>query len=286
MSAPLDEQASGLFHEQGQARVPFRGEKTQGWRRWASIALGLVFPQECPLCLGVPDREPDDGGLGPRFCRECARRLAPPIADRCRRCAAPVGPFLDTSHGCIHCRDDAFAFEGVVCLGVYDGPLRAACLRGKQSFGGPLTAALADLLWRRNRDALDHAAADVVLPVPLHWWDRLRRSHSHATVLAETLARTLRIACAAPILAKRRRTPAQASLTATERRNNLRDAFRARRRRKFAGKTVLLVDDVLTTGTTAHRCARVLRQAGAARVTIAVVARGIGAGAVAAQERP
>ncbi|MEX1096485.1 MAG: phosphoribosyltransferase family protein, partial [Planctomycetales bacterium] len=119
------------------------------------------------------------------------------------------------------------------------------------------------------------ADAACVVPVPHHWTDRLRGRPNAAETVALVLARRLRVEFAGSILCKTRRTPAQASLTPAQRRTNLRRAFRARGRIP-AGITVLLVDDILTTGTTAHEAARHLRSAGAERVLVAVLARGLG----------
>lgn len=248
-----------------------------GGRLW-SAAVSFVFPPSCPLCsatIGEP-RDADDPGES-RLCGDCRRELAPSSRNDCLRCGAPVGPHLDTSEGCIHCREDFFAFDRAVSLGVYDGPLRAACLRSKQPQGGPVAAALAEELWQRRREVLMGFGANLVIGVPQHWWQRLTRPHAPAATVAHCLARRLRLPAAHPILAKRKRTPLQASLMPDERRRNLRDAFRVVEPKRLAGATVLLVDDVLTTGTTAHRCSRALREAGAERVFVAVIARGLGA---------
>lgn len=139
----------------------------------------------------------------------------------------------------------------------------------------PLASALAGLLWDSRRETISRWEVDVVVPVPPFWAARLVQRSNAATVAAETLARRLKLPCRTDLLAKRRWTPAQASLSPTDRRRNLRDAFAARTS-GLSGKRVLLVDDVLTTGTTAQRCARTLREAGATAVAVAVLARGLG----------
>jgi ComF family protein len=248
---------------------------SRGVRAFLRAAVDFVYPPVCPFC-GREHGDAEPAGPGSALCGPCRARLAPIIEHACRRCAAPVGPHLDTSDGCIHCRDDRFAFETVVRLGVYDGPLRAACLRMKQPDGQVLAAAVAGLLWEREREALQRAEVDLVVPVPHHWTQRLSREHNPAATLARTLGRRLHAAVEPHILGKSRRTPAQASLPPSERRRNLRDAFRVGGASALSGRTVLLVDDVLTTGTTAHEISKVLLRAGAARVVVAVLARGLG----------
>jgi predicted amidophosphoribosyltransferase len=135
---------------------------------------------------------------------------------------------------------------------------------------------LGELLWQRHADALRSAEVGCVLPIPHHWSERFTRAHNPAATLARVLARRLHVPAGEHILRKARRTPPQTTLTATQRRTNVRGAFIVRRPAVVAGTTVLLVDDVLTTGSTSHEAAKVLRRAGVARVVVAVLARGLG----------
>lgn len=196
------------------------------------------------------------------------------MRDACQRCSAPVGPHLDTSDGCFHCRTDRFAFHEAVSLGAYAGPLRSACLRSKEPTGAPLASALSAALWDRHAERIAAWRPELVVPVPRYWLGRILFGANAATVVAETLARRLELPCRLDLLTKVRWTPAQTSLHATERRRNLRDAFAAHSTR-LKGRRVLLVDDVLTTGTTSHRCARALRDAGASEVMVAVLSRAL-----------
>ncbi len=221
---------------------------------------------------------PDDGGGGgtPRFCPACFELLCCAVERACLRCGAPVGPYLDTSGGCRHCRKDRFAFDRVFALGVYERELRECCIRVKQPFGEPLTAGLTELLGDAHRDEWAESKIDVVVPVPHYWTERLSRSHLPPVTMARVLSRCLMVPQALHILAKSRRTPAQSSLTPARRRNNLKNAFRIIGGARLDGLTVLLADDILTTGTTADRAARGLKETGAKRVMVAVLARGIG----------
>jgi predicted amidophosphoribosyltransferase len=175
----------------------------------------------------------------------------------------------------VHCRSDRFAFERAVSLGVYEDALRHACLVAKRPGGAPLATGLADLLWSRTGESLLKANIDLVVPVPHHWTSRVVHNHLPPVTISRVLARRLKARWHGHILAKVRRTPSQVSLSVTDRRNNLRGAFRVVGGARLLGRTILLVDDVLTTGTTAHRAATELNQAGASRVLVAVVARAI-----------
>lgn len=249
----------------------------QELRTIRDAGLDFIYPPCCLWCGGRAD-EIVNSPLADCFCLRCDAEFASPSGARCERCDAPVGPHLKTEQGCHLCRAESFAFERVVSFGVYRDALKGACLRAKSVGGIALAAALADRLIECRGETLASWQPDVVVPVPDHWTVRCTRIHSVPALLAERFGAFLRARVGRHLLKKRRRTQAQASLPPHARRANLRNAFRVARPRSIAGQSVLLVDDVLTTGTTAHRSARALRQAGASKVWVAVLARGIGVG--------
>jgi ComF family protein len=164
----------------------------------------------------------------------------------------------------------------VVSLGVYDGPLHEAVLRMKDPPGEPLTIALARLLSDRVKGR-EAPLPDLAVPAPMHWMRRLSGKWNGADLLAETAGRCLRIPVLPRLLAPRGLRRRQHTLSPAERRRNMRGAFVVRHGYDLADARVLLVDDALTTGSTAHAAASALKKAGAAEVVVAVVARGIGA---------
>lgn len=246
---------------------------------WSRQAVEFVYPPVCVRCASpLPGTNPGDVRRLPsqcRFCNDCRELLRCPFEHMCLTCGAPVGPHLQT-WGCRHCRGDRFAFERVVALGVYDQQLQSCCQRVKEPYGQPLTAGLSELLWEAHEATLTAADIDLVIPVPHHWWDRATGGQQPPVTIGSVLARRLSIPLTTHILAKRRRTTAQSSLSPTRRRRNLRGAFGMTGSARLDGLSVLLTDDILTTGTTADRAADVLRKAGAQRVLVAVLARGLG----------
>ena len=242
-------------------------------RAGARGLLDLCVPPGCPLCGA--DGDPPPGRLTPEC--GCVATFADPAAGWCAACGASLGPHVPDAADCHHCRgEDRFPFAGVVSLGLHEDALRDAVLLAKSPPGRPAARSLGEALLDARGDVLRGWGVDVVTAVPHHWRDASARGFAPPAELAATLARGLGARPAPRLLRKTARTAKQASLTPTDRRANLRSAFAVRTPAAVAGRRVLLCDDVLTTGTTARRCARALRNAGAAAVFVAVFARGVG----------
>jgi ComF family protein len=229
-----------------------------------------VYPPICLVC-----NEPLLEGQV-EFCERCVKALTADPQLACPRCAATVGPFTDVGNGCPACHNDKLQFDAAVRLGVYhhDGPLGQTVLRMKSAAGEILAYRMGRLWARQRRVTLDGHKVQFVVPVPLHWWRRWRRGYNQSAALAEGLADELRLPLRLRWLRRTRYTPIQTGQTTTNRRANVHDAFRAVARAELRGAAVLLVDDVLTTGSTCNEAAKALRRAGAARIIVAALSRG------------
>jgi ComF family protein len=226
----------------------------------------LVYPPVCARCAILIDDSQTD------FCPDCTRALTEDPGFTCPRCAGTVGQHTDTSTGCPQCRDERFHFDSAHRLGPYDGVLRDAILAIKRPHGETLGECVGRLWARHHADHFRALGISVVIPVPLHWWRRLRRGHNQSEHLSAAVARILGVEHRPGWLLRVRPTPKQVNQSPTKRRTNVRGAFRAARGAHLTGRVVLLVDDVLTTGSTASEAARALREAGAKSVHVAVLA--------------
>lgn len=205
-------------------------------------------------------------------CSDCLKRPQPLSAEFfCVSCRTPFqNAFpLDAEGRCGLCRHGLRGFDAAYCFGAYEGALRELLHLYKygrvKTLARPLGDLMAAALPRDER-------FDAIAPVPLHWRRQWQRGFNQSELLARTLSRRTAI----PVIRALRRlrsTVTQAGLSNTARRRNVSAAFRCRRPDAIAGKRILLIDDVMTTGSTAAACATALKRAGAARVALLTVAR-------------
>lgn len=252
---------------------------------WAA-ALRLLFPPRCACCdAELADGAPLPGSrevpAGWRLCGPCEAAMVPAEWTACPRCAAPRPPQALNRAQCAACQGNRnkLRFDAAVALGNYAGPLREAVLRMKRYSGEPLAAAVGGLLWKHRAAELRAFGPDLVVPVPIHWRRRFQRASNSPEVVADVLGRGLDVPVERLLLRWRATLP-QAALPPGKRFENVRGAFRLRRKpRPINGASILLVDDILTTGATCSEAAGVLKRAGAARVMAVVIARASGPGA-------
>jgi ComF family protein len=246
--------------------LPRRADFAAAVKQAHRAAIALVLPPRCLWCHVESDAMPHEIML----CAECQRLLAGAEVPRCVRCG---GRLATPSGACAHCHGVRLRFDSVVALGSHAAALRECVLRLKHRGQESLAIAIANLLFERRRDLLAQAQAEAVLPVPMHWGRRLVRRANNPELLAATLAARMNLPLEDAALRRVRNTSRQGPMLRTERLRNVRGAFRLRPDAKLRGKRLLLVDDVLTTGATCDEIAKVLRRAGAAAVTVAVLAR-------------
>lgn len=218
-------------------------------------ALDLLFPPTCGGC-----EKP-----GVRWCADCQRQVQR-IIELCPICGLPQ----KSGHVCKDCRQNPPPYRSLRSFGLYQGTLREAIHRLKYQkdigLGEALAAHLVDLLTEQGWPI------DMVTAVPLSLQRRKQRGYNQAGMLARPLALFIDKPMFPGALERTRDTASQVGLTAAERRKNVEGAFRANPK-IVTGKTVLVIDDVTTTGSTIRACAQALIDAGALEVYGLTLAR-------------
>ena len=238
--------------------------------RWSEHGMQWLWPSDCAVCQGTIT------GVGNHpICRDCwetAPKLKRPWCPRCGlpfRSAAALAQSPD--HWCAACRERSPSYDCARAAVAYDGVVAVAIklfkYQQRQRLATPLAAWLFPLL-----DDLA-GGVDGVVPVPLHPRRLREREFNQALALAQVVARQSGWPLWWNVLERKRPTPAQVGLEAVARRRNVRGAFALRRPASVEGKRLMLIDDVLTTGSTVNECARVLKRAGAVSVDVLTVAR-------------
>jgi ComF family protein len=228
--------------------------------------LSLFYPPSCAVCsVDVPAKE----HLCPA-CQAKAPRIKPPF---CAKCSEPFSGAMSGPFFCSNCSNQKLYFEAAVAVYQSRGVVRHLIHEFKYGRRAYLRHIIAQWLRAAFDDPrLQGRWFDIITPVPLHPAKQRERGFNQAELLAELVADR----AGAPLrrlLERSRYTTTQTAFDRAERIKNLKDAFHLRKKADVRGLRVLLIDDVLTTGSTLSECARVLKRAGAVSVYAATAAR-------------
>ena len=241
--------------------LPGKGLRT-AWR----ATLSLVYPPACVACGAGTDREQ-------ALCAACWNEITFIERPYCERLGTPfavdIGGPLYSPAAIV----DPPVFQRARAVAAYDGAARLLVHRMKYNDRLDLAETLGVMMSRAGAELL--AEADLVVPVPLHRWRLWRRRFNQAMALARIVSRESGVPCDPVLLRRVKRTRSQVGLTRTQRRDNLQGAFRVADadRIRLADRRVVLIDDVLTTGSTANAAARALMRGGAKTVDVLSFAR-------------
>ena len=227
--------------------------------------VDYALPPRCPGCgLVVEDAN--------RFCVDCWQALTFLAEPCCTRCGLPFEYDAGDDAECAACIAQAPAFDRLRAAVAYGEIARKVALKLKYSGRPAVAETLAHFMQRH----LDHDPADALLvPVPLHRWRIWKRGYNQSALIASALSRRSGVPADLAVIDRVKATPPLKGLGRAERALAVRGAFRmsdaAKARAK--GRTIILIDDVYTSGATANACAKVLKRGGAARVNILCWAR-------------
>ena len=227
---------------------------------WSGL-LDLVYPTYCLVC----EQESED-----YLCAKCIESIdtiSPPV---CRKCGIPTEEYM-----CFECRERNYVFTMARSAAIYDGSLRNAIHLFKYSRRIVLADPLAQLMIRCLPDTRLVGKFDIVVPIPIHPSRMRERGFNQAEELARRLCEAINIPMNTQVLYKLKKTRHQANLPEDERLINLQGSFAVRNADMIRGRRVLIVDDVMTTGSTLNEAAQVLLSAGAGEVYGYTLARSL-----------
>ena len=213
----------------------------------------LLYPPACTICSASV-------AAGEYLCAECDAKITHIVPPFCAKCSEPFAGAISSAFTCANCAHRTLHFDAAVAAYRSRGIVRRVILDFKYGrqihlrhlVGRWLCAAL-------NDERLRDREFDVIVPVPLHPARERERGFNQAALIAEPLSAHMSIP-ARPVLERIRYTTTQTAFDRAERMENLRDAFRLRKNADVRELRVLLIDDVLTTGSTLSECARILKQ--------------------------
>ncbi|MDR1726352.1 MAG: ComF family protein [Acidobacteriota bacterium] len=249
-----------------------RDAQASAWRNVLDGFLNLVYPEACFVCATPTDRRQDCGVCDDCWGKILGLHLEGPI---CPSCGTPLPGFaLGSTSLCLECVRQAPPYSGARSFGYYSMEMRRLVHELKFEGRRSLAELAAPLLARAFFDSWRREDFDAVTAVPLHPSRRRERGYNQSKLLARELARKVAIP-EVEALKRVTATRPQVGLTDAQRQENVRKAFRCARPEAVAGKRLLLVDDVMTTGATVSCAAQALLDAGAERVSVLTVARAI-----------
>ncbi len=229
-------------------------------------AVSLLYPATCTICR-------KHVRAGEYLCDSCQAKVVRIVPPFCETCSEPFDGSINTAFTCANCAHRTIYFKTAVAVYRGRGIVRDVIHEFKYNRQIHLRHLVARWLCAALDDErLRGQKFEVVVPVPLHPARQRERGFNQASLLAKLLSAQTSIPCR-PLLKRVRYTTTQTALDRSERMENLHNAFRLRKNADVRGLRVLLIDDVLTTGSTLNECARVLKRAGATSVHSATAAR-------------
>ncbi len=236
--------------------------------------IDLIYPPRCPICQAFLQDEVNlVAGQDLPFCQACFKDFTEIKSPICSLCGRPFSDGIEQDRVCEDCIRKRPSYDITRAPYLYDGALMTAIHELKYAQRSHLADPLGSLLASFAQAWIGELKRFLIMPVPLHPRRLRARGFNQSLLLARCVASKTGSDLDFLSLRRTRFTKPQTGLTSEERKRNVRKAFEVVKRELVKGRTILLVDDVATTGSTLNECAKALRRAGADRVLCLVLAR-------------
>ena len=232
-------------------------------KRIIGIASDALFPPRCPFCDGLLKKDE------PLLCRNCAKEFSFLRSRTCMRCGKVLHSLFEEE--CSECASMPHEFTEALAPFSYSGEVRESLARFKYQRRAEYARFYAVCIWRFGRERIGKWRPQLMVPVPIHRSRYAQRGYNQAELIAAELSKLSGIPMDPNLIRRTKKTVAQKELGRMERRRNMEEAFACGTDRPLPER-ILLVDDILTTGSTADAIAHVLRQRGAKEVFVVCAA--------------
>lgn len=241
------------------------------FKKLYSTVLDLIYPEEgiCFICDTY-----DDGINEEHICSQCREKLSFIGENKCSICGKPLES--DTLiKKCYSCKKHPHYFSKAIAAVEYQGIIKEVIYKYKYGNRPYLYKALGPILIQAIRESdIDIGDIDIIVPVPLHRMKIIKRGFNQSELLGRYISKGFDIPISVGNLIRQKRTLRQNSLDRSNRRSNIKDAFRIKKNVEFTGKRVIVIDDIFTTGATVDECSKKLVQAGAKEIIVVTLATG------------
>lgn len=232
-------------------------------KRIIRFLLDFLLPPTCPVC----HQRIENNGL----CPECFSKLEFIGAQKCSICGQPLDAVVPGMAVCGACLKEPPFFHQAESIFKYNDISRKLILAFKHGDHIELTELFTKWMEQNSKELIEKN--DLLMPVPLHWRRILKRKYNQASLLAKSLAKKYQKEYFPLILIRCKFTKSQGHLSPKERKKNVKGVFKIKNANKIKDKSVLLIDDVFTTGATVNECTKVLLKAGAKSVDVLTIAK-------------
>ncbi len=225
--------------------------------------LQLLYPRRCPGCDRILKKEEKI------LCDSCIKSIKMLKGNRCLFCGRPMRSRFETT--CAQCLEKKHSFEESLAPFSYSGSIQDSLLRFKYHGRAEYAAFYARCIWEYGKTRISKWDADVIVPVPVHRSRFEKRGYNQAALIAGELSTLSGISVREDLVRRKKKTKAQKELGAAQRKKNMEQAF------EYSGKgdapkKILLVDDIMTTGSTADTLSELLKENGAQKVYLVCAA--------------
>ncbi len=233
-------------------------------KRFGHFLLNILCPPTCPIC----SEQVEEAHC---LCPECYSKLNFITKPCCDICGKPFEYTVFDELTCGACLKQKPHFSMARSVLAYDEFSKKLVLAFKHGDHTELNMLFLKFLVQADKAVFQNV--DMIIPVPLHWTRRLKRKYNQAGLLGKVVGRYFNIPFTPTVLSRIKRTESQGHKKRKERERNIKNAFRVKNPTVIKGKTILVVDDVMTTGTTLNECARILKKSGAKDVKVLTIYR-------------